>query len=119
MAVRYDITGHPLLSEAAAVLGANELEAHTQVAERMLGVLDLQEFPSTDRRYDDLRGALALQVSYQVEAGIEAFILAEHVRGARRETYRGASRKMSPVHPQARRLVAAVNRTLSSTTVAR
>jgi hypothetical protein len=118
--MRYNVTGHPLLSQAVTDLGPDELTAHNEIAERLLGLLDIVEFQVNDQRRTDAITATAMQVNYQVEANIEAFILAEHTRGARRLVYRGGqTRKMGAIHPMARRIVAALTRTLTSATTAR
>lgn len=105
----YDVTAHPLLSDQAAALGPSELEAHARVAETSLGLLNFTAFVDGTDKYDRATDAVALQINYQVEAGIEAFIMSGESRGARRRSYRGGSRKrMAPLHPMARKIVNAI-----------
>lgn len=102
----YNVTGHPLLSEQAASLGSTELTAHTQVA---IALLKLDEFPQIDQvtaaaDYIQAANAVALQVSFQVESGIDAFFLANQTVGSRNMTFRGGSRRMPITHGIARKI---------------
>jgi hypothetical protein len=84
----YPVAGHPLLSAAAAKLGAEALEAQTLVAERLLG------FTGTSFTDDDAieaANANALQVSYQVAMPADQSIIQSETRGSRSVTYRGAT----------------------------
>lgn len=105
----YDITDHPLLTEEAAQLGPTELNAHARMAETLLGLLTFTAFdPTTDAdNYARATDAVALQVSYQVEAGIEAFLTTSDRRGGRSKTFRGRGR-MPPVHSAARKIINAI-----------
>lgn len=105
----YDITGNALLT---VTLGPTELAAHQQVASDLLGFTAVTEF--TDEKKARAENAMSLQVVYQVEAGINAFLLASERRGARWQTYRGGNRKMPPIHPLAKKLATALlNSTVS------
>lgn len=105
----YDIADHPLLSEEAAQLGSLELGAQARVAETLLGLLTFTPFnQTTDQdKYDRATDAVALQVSYQVAAGVEAFMLINDRRGLRTKHYRGRGR-MPPVHSAARKIINAI-----------
>lgn len=105
----YDIADHPLLSEEAAQLGPVELGAQARMAETLLGLLTFTVFdPTTQQdKYDRATDAVALQVSYQVAAGIEAFLTTSSRRGQRQNNYRGRGR-MPPVHSAARKIVNAI-----------
>lgn len=107
----YDVEGHPLLSEGAAELGPTQLEAHANLAEILLGFDTFTAFTDTDPKYDKAAIAVALQVSYQVESGIDAFILIQQTRGSRSTTFRGAGRRgqrMVKVHPMAKQVFNAI-----------
>ena len=103
MAMLYDITGHALLSPEAAQLGGSELETYARAAEVLLGLLKIPLF--TGDYALRAADAVALQVSYLVESGIEAFILSDQWRGARRSVYRGGARRMPPLHPVAKKII--------------
>lgn len=109
----YDIADHPLLSEESAQLGSLELGAQARMAETLLGLLTFPAFSqSTDQdKYDRATDAVALQVNYQVAAGIEAFLTTADRRGARAKVYRGRGR-MPPVHAAARKIVNAIKPTI-------
>ena len=101
----YNIIGHPMLSDAALQLGETELEAHAIAAEFVLKLTDFAA-PSdtTSDNYHRGQAAVAMQVSYQVECGIEAFILTSFSRGTRSTIFRRGGHNMSPTHPLARRI---------------
>jgi hypothetical protein len=105
----YDVADHPLLSEEAAQLGSLELGAQARMAETLLGLLAFTAFdPITDQdKYDRATDAVALQVSYQVAAGIEAFLSILDRRGLRIRHYRGRGR-MPPVHSAAKKIISAI-----------
>lgn len=104
MAVRYDVTGHPLLTGGAEGLGPTELAAQNRVAEILLGLWKFPVFTDADK-IDQAKDAVAMQVSYQVQAGVEAFVLSSLIRGNRDMNYRGGRRKMPPIHSAARKIV--------------
>lgn len=108
----YDVADHPLLSEESAQLGSSELGAHARMAETLLGLLLFTAFdPTTDQdKYDRATDAVALQINYQVAAGVEAFLSTHDRRGARAKVYRGRGR-MPPVHSAARKIVNAIKPT--------
>lgn len=119
MANLYTIDAHPLLSQEAKTLGVDTLEAHARVAETMLGLLNFTAFdPVTDPdKYARATDAVALQVSYQVEAGMDAFVLSSHTRGGRTLTYRGAGvRRMPTIHSLAKKIVSQIKPKTSTTT---
>lgn len=105
--MRYDVTDHPLLTDEAKQLGSETLEAQADVAEELLGLLLYPEFAAGSAKYKSAQNAVALQVSYQVECGMDAFISASIARGARGNRFRGATR-MPLVHGQARRIVSRI-----------
>lgn len=105
----YDVADHPLLSEEASQLGSLELNAQARMAETLLGLLLFPAFdPTTNTdKYERATDAVALQVNYQIAAGIEAFLSTNDRRGARSKTFRGRGR-MPPVHSAARKIVNAI-----------
>jgi hypothetical protein len=105
--MRYDVTNHPLLSDDAKALGSESLEAHGRVAEQVLGLYNFTAFESGTDEYKSAQDAVALQVNYQVEAGIDAFVAASVSRGARSKTFRGGKR-MPMIHGMARRIVSRI-----------
>lgn len=107
----YSVTAHPLLSDQAAALSGPELDAHARVAESLLGLDTFTPFDPIQKTdfYNRATDAVALQVSYQVESGIEAFVMSGESRGARRRSYRGGShRRMQPLHPTSRKIVSSL-----------
>lgn len=105
MALAYDVTGHPLLSEGAAALGPTELEANTRVAIALLLLDTFTIDPITQvDDFEQARNAIALQVSYQVESGMDAFIASEIMNGQRRTIFRGGQRRMSLTHGAAKKI---------------
>lgn len=106
MASMYDVTGNALLSPEAAMLGPTELETFSRASEVLLGLNKLPLFTGDD--LERCKDAVAMQVSYLVESGIEGFILEELWRGARRATYRGGSRRMPPIHSAARKIISRI-----------
>lgn len=105
----YDVADHPLLSEEAAQLGPSELNAHARVAETLLGLLAFPAFDATTAtdKYDRATDAVAMQISYQVAAGIEAFLANSDRRGQRTRNFRGRGR-MPPVHSMAKKIISAI-----------
>lgn len=99
MAVRYDVSTHGLLSPDALALEEPEFTAQNELAETILG-LNGTDFEDEDEETALL--AVALQLNYQVEAGVEAFVLVSTSRGARSKTFRD----VVGVHPQAATIVA-------------
>lgn len=95
----YSINNHSLL---VGEYGQGELQAQQRVAEMLLGLSDVAEF-TTNPKKQQAEDAIALQVSYQKEMGIDAFAYYERVRGQRRDRYRG-TRRAPPIHPSARKI---------------
>lgn len=105
----YDISDHPLLSEETAQLGSAELGAQARMAETLLGLLNFTPFDPTlqQDKYDRATDAVALQVNYQVAAGVEAFLTILERRGQRIKHFRGKGR-MPAVHSQAKKIITAI-----------
>lgn len=105
MAELHSITGHALLTGPAAQLDSDtELPAQVLVAERVLGI----ERDYTGGRYeDDVKAALALQVSYQVHLEKDGlWRLSSTGRGSRSQTGRSNSEGlMPPTHPLAGKML--------------
>lgn len=98
----YNLKDHPLLSGAAKALSGDEavLDAWTRVAEAVVGL----GAPALDGTNATLaKDALALQVSFMYERGIEAAVATAVSRGARSITYRETD-----IHPTAARILAAL-----------
>ncbi len=106
----YMIDNHPLLSEDARKLNSTELDAHARVAETLLKFTTFTPFSADTAldSYNRASDAVALQVSFQVESGVEAFVLASWARGARTKNYRKGQRNMPVVHPIARKIATAL-----------
>ena len=109
MANLYDVSDHPLLSDDARLLEPNNLDAQARVAETLLGLLLFSPFNRiTDAdKYNRASDAVALQVSYQVEAGLDAFILSELIKGGRQTKFRGG-RRMPIIHGVAKKIVSQI-----------
>lgn len=109
MANRYDITDHPLLSDDARDLGPNSLDAQARVAETLLGLLTFTAFSVVTQAdlYSRAQDAVALQVNYQVEAGLDAFILMSLAKGGRSMSFRGG-RRMPTIHGIAKKIVSQI-----------
>lgn len=82
---RYEPTDHPLLSAESQRLGEMELEAEADVAEELLGLVDVRY---TGEKADRATRAVALQVNHQVALGSEASAIQSKGRGSRSVTYR-------------------------------
>lgn len=111
----YDITNHPLLSDDAQDLGPTSLDAQGRVAETLLGLQDFTPFDATTQAdlYARATDAVALQVSYQVEAGMDAFILTQLTKGGRSVAFRGG-RRMPIIHGLAKKIVSKIRPTTTS-----
>lgn len=109
MAMLYDITAHPLLSDETNHLSETALSAQARVAETLLGLLKFTPFSPVSQPdlYSRASDAVALQVNYQVESGIDAFILSSMSRGGRANTFRGG-RRMPPIHGLAKKIVSSI-----------
>lgn len=104
--MRYDVADHPLLTDQAKQLDADSLEAHGRVAEQLLGLLSFPVFGDGTDSFLSAKDAVALQVSHQVEMGLDAHILASMARGGRTFNFRNSGRRSPPiVNAAARRLV--------------
>lgn len=86
MSALYDVTAHVLLSGGAKYLTPTELDAHASVAESLLGFAGLSVF--SGESLDKAKQAVALQVSFQVEGGIDAAVVQSKTEGVRSMTYR-------------------------------
>jgi hypothetical protein len=82
-----NISGHPLLSEAAQALSAEELAAHADVAAVLLG---LEGHSFTGQDLATARSAIVLQVNRQVAMRLEPdlWMVKSWRRGERSKTYR-------------------------------
>ncbi len=107
----YDVTGHAKLSQAAHALAPDLLAAEAIVAETVLGLVGTAY---TEEKYDRAAVAVALQISYQVDADIEGFILQSASRGGRSVSYRTAGKKGLPIaHPLAKKIADSLKPTRS------
>jgi len=70
----FDIGGEALLSNKAINLTESELDAHTRMAEMLLGVHDTSFSGVADTR---IKIALSMQVNFQLEQGVEAAVYDE------------------------------------------
>lgn len=82
----YDVSGHALLSDKAANLDSDELDAQTSVAEELLGLAGTT-LSGSDK--DSARRAIALQVSHQVRIPGEFHFAESEGRGGQSVSYRG------------------------------
>jgi hypothetical protein len=96
---RYDVSEHGLLSDDAQALSEPELAAQNELAEVVLGLHEGDTYTGVKETTATL--AVALQVNFQVEAGVEAYVLTASSRGARSKSYRDLVR----VHPIAAALM--------------
>ncbi len=95
----FDITAHALLSDESKRLDSEVIDAHTMIAERVLGLVGLNVL---DEDVEEVEHALALQVNYQVALPPDVWALAGKGRGARNESYRAT---LPPVSPQAKVII--------------
>lgn len=77
-----------LLSERARSVDPDTIAAHRVVAESLLAVAALLPLVTAQADKDKYEAAMALQISYQIEQGIEGALLADARRGSRSFTYR-------------------------------
>lgn len=106
----YDITGHPMLTGKAALLDSTELAAHAEVAEILLKFHTFTAFEAGTDDYKRAASAIAMQVSFQVESGVEAFVMASLHRGGRNFSFRKGNRNMPPTHNIAKKTANALRR---------
>ena len=104
MPIPFDISAHALLT--GKVTGA-ALTAHTRIAER---VLNLQGVTFTTSQEAEIEAALALQVNFQYERGVEADAYQEIRDGAMWSIYNTV-----PISNLARRVVEGVIREVNGT----
>lgn len=104
MAPLYDITGHPLLSEASLKVQAipQKWLEFEELGEMLLG---FDKSPVSEAQIPAVKRLLALQMNYQVEligpgADPMVFIAQVQTRGGRSVTYRGASLAMPGLRSQ-------------------
>ena len=100
----YDITDHAMLTDAAKALSPEDLLAHNIAAEFVLRFADFTPFTAGSDNFARAQVAVAMQVSFQVECGIEAFVLSSFRRGSRAGDFRRGARNMTVVHPTARKI---------------
>jgi hypothetical protein len=83
----YDVLNHPLLSPDAQGLGQEPLRQHNELAEDLLGLVDVGEF--TDPvQVERIKRAVVRQVNWQVLLDPDALVLKSKTVGAQSETYR-------------------------------
>ena len=80
----FNIRDEPLLSAKAKGLRERPLDAHTRMAEWLLGVANATFQTDLD---DDVRIALSMQVNFQLEQGVEAGVYKEWYEGDVRSVY--------------------------------
>lgn len=87
----YDVAGHYLLSDEAALLTPVQLDAHAETAELVLGL--------SGTSYDSEQAALAIvhQINHQLAVGASGLVLSSSSRGARSESYRDGNHAKSPI----------------------
>lgn len=94
---RYLVEGHPLLSDDAARLGKEAIDAQADIAEVVL-LLEDTDFEEGDPRRETATLAVVRQVNYQVATGSAAFALSSEREGDQARTYReGGERGVLPV----------------------
>ena len=113
MAATFDVSAPGMLTEKAVALYQDQpekFEAHNVMAETLLGVADESY---TEPSLERIMVAVALQLCYQLELGLDAFVALntnigiQGGRGGQSTTYRGY--KGPPlVHAQAKKMVDAV-----------
>jgi hypothetical protein len=85
--MRYDVRTHPLLSPDAKGLGDEPLRQHNELAEELLGLLEVGEITDADKLVR-VKRAVVLQVNWQVLLDPDALALKSKTVGAESETYR-------------------------------
>ena len=86
----FNVSGHALLSAKAAKLeGETELPAHVALAADLLGLDGLSLSGQAKQKAER---ALALQVSFQVEAGADAAVYSSRQVGDRTDDFQASSR---------------------------
>jgi hypothetical protein len=98
--VLYDPTDHALLSPEARALQMNDADQFNEQAALAQSLLDLDGTSYSGADAATATRAVAMQVSYQVEMGIEGFTATTISRGSRSVQYR-----QSLLFPLALRLV--------------
>jgi len=104
MALTYDPTGHPLLSEKAQDLPVTSLVAHGELAEELLG---LRGVSLNEDDTEAARLAIVQQVNLQVRMPTDFGLIIEEQKGDQRVKYRGPEgASMAPIDPTAEKIVA-------------
>lgn len=107
---RYDPAGHELLTPAAKRLDPTSLSAEADTAEDLLrrgsSRLADTEFEPGTPDYKRAVRAVAYQVNYQVEAGVDGEVYGSGSRGGRQFGFRGGVLNPMPVvSPRAQAIV--------------
>lgn len=97
MALKHNISGHPLLTAKASGVVPEVLEQHNHVAEALLG---LHTVGLGGEAGITALAAVATQVSYQIAQGLELVFLVAQSEAKRSTQYR----RGSTVHPRAWKL---------------
>lgn len=106
MPAKYDLTGHPQLSEDVTDQGAEYLDWQTRLAEAVLGI-DGDDHPFETPYLERVQDALVLQVNWQEETGVDARMLTTATRaGVTFRTEKGTG-LMPLADPMALRVYAA------------
>lgn len=98
--MRYDVTDHSLLDDAAAGLDPDTLAEHNQLAEELLEL-------DTDPRYDEadllekITRAVVIQVNYQVASGTTAEVQEQDSVAELRSTFRSVLGRFPTLSAQA------------------
>jgi len=109
MATRFNIAGSTLLSDKAEQLNpSSELPAHVALAADLLDIAGLHLSDATTKKAER---ALAVQVNFQVEAGVDAAVYSSRSRAERSDDYTASSSdSFTGIDPRAERLAASIRR---------
>ena len=113
MATDFNVSDNPLLSDKAAKLNSDtELPAHVALA---ADLLELDGLSLSGQAKKKAERALALQVSFQVEAGADAAVYSSRQVGDRTDDYQGTSRApFTGVDPRAEAIAASLKAEIKS-----
>jgi hypothetical protein len=104
--VLYDPTDHALLSEAAKALQLNDVDQFNEQAALAQTLLELDDSSFSGADAATATRAVAMQVNYQIEMGLEGFTTNAVSRGSRSVVYKqGTGSRPVLVFPLAKRLV--------------
>lgn len=111
MAATYNITSHPLLSDKAKALYADDQDAFDAVVVAVERTLGLHGTSFTGEDAEDAKLAILLETNYELEQTPESEVLERVERGEKVWKYKS---NLSSVHPRAEKIADRLLKSLKS-----